>query len=441
MYEDRGVTSSKRVAVIYAMGRLGSSVLLSLIDLATFWLYLEFFEIGGIMTGIAFAAGKLVIAFSGWYFGYLSDVTKSERWGRRRPYMLAGSILLAVSTTMIFVPNYFISTEDLEGLFFYLVFFFSLANFSYGLLSTPYMAWLAEIANPEERVAVSAYQNTFAILAQIIGVLLSFSLPILVRSPLLLLSLLAGLAVFEIALYAPALIKIKEEWRPIPKPNVSREISMLLSNRNYRYWLALQGLMSMPTAILASLILSYVQKVLMLSDVESLMAGGILLLATVVLFFIWTAVSRRVGKKRPLVISLIVLTASLPLTLIIGQQILYFIPGIIQATSFILLVAVGISGWYLFPNPVTADIAHEDEITRGEARAGSYYGLISVPLNVLQAIARFVAGFIADLPLVEGRNYSFGLLLWGPVSSVFLIPCLFLLIKYVETDPLRRMVK
>jgi len=168
------------------------------------------------------------------------------------------------------------------------------------------------------------------------------------------------------------------------------------------------------------------------------MAGGILLLATVVLFFVWTAVSRGVGKKRPLVMSLVVLAASLPLTLIIGQQVLNFVPSIIQATSFILLVAVGISGWYLFPNPVTADIAHDDEITSGEARAGSYYGLISVPLNVLQATARFVAGFIADLPLVEGRNYSIGLLLWGPVSSVLLIPCVLLLIKYVETDPLKR---
>jgi len=434
---DKSSASSKRVALIYAMGRLGSSVLLSLIDLATFWLYLEFFGIGGILTGVAFAVGKLVIAFSGWYFGYLSDVTRSERWGRRKPYMLVGSVLLAASTVMIFVPNYLISTEDQTGLFLYLVFFLSLANFSYGLLSTPYTAWLAEIANPEERVAVSAYQNTFAILAQVVGVLFSFSLPITVRSPLLLLCMLLGLAALEVVLYVPALIKIKEEMRPMPKPNVRREVRILVSNRNYRYWLAMQGLMSMPTAILASLILSYVQRVLMLSDVESLMAGGILLLATVVLFFVWTAVSRGVGKKKPLVMSLVVLTASLPLTLIIGQQVLSFVPSIIQATSFILLVAVGISGWYLFPNPVTADIAHEDEITSGEARAGSYYGLISVPLNVLQAIARFVAGFIADLPLVEGRKYSIGLLLWGPVSSALLVPCVLLLVKYVETDPLK----
>jgi len=124
--------------------------------------------------------------------------------------------------------------------------------------------------------------------------------------------------------------------------------------------------------------------------------------------------------------------------MIIGQPTLGFIPVILQASLFIALIGVGLSGWYLLPNPVTADMAQEDEASGGEARAGSYAGLISIPLNVLQALARFIAGFIADLPLVAGQNYSMGLLVWGPVSSILLVPCLFIIWKYVETDPLRK---
>ncbi|HYA22432.1 MAG TPA: hypothetical protein VEG31_04625, partial [Thermoproteota archaeon] len=105
---------------------------------------------------------------------------------------------------------------------------------------------------------------------------------------------------------------------------------------------------------------------------------------------------------------------------------------------FISLFGIGISGWYLLPNPVTADMAQEDEIQGGEARAGSYNGLISIPLNVLQALARFIAGFIADLPTVAGQSYSMGLLVWGPISSILLIPCLYLLVRYVQTDPLKK---
>ena len=103
--------------LIYAIGRLGSSSLLSLIDLATFWMYLDYFILGGLLTGVAFAIGKLVIAFFGWYFGYLSDVTVSERWGRRRPYIFAGSLLLAFSTIMLFVPDYFIAIGNQLSLF------------------------------------------------------------------------------------------------------------------------------------------------------------------------------------------------------------------------------------------------------------------------------------------------------------------------------------
>jgi len=425
--------------LIYAMGRLGSSSLLSLIDLATFWMYLDYFGLGGLLTGFAFAIGKLVIAFFGWYFGYLSDVTVSKRWGRRRPYILAGSLLLAFSTTMLFVPDYFIAIGNQWSLFLYATFFLSLANLSYGLLSTPYMAWLAEIADLGERVEVSAYQNVFGMAAQVVGTLISFSLPVLrAGGPSQALLPLSGLATFEILLYVPAVVKIREKERPIPRPSVRREIAKVLGNRNYRHWFIVQGLMSMPTAILASLIMSYLQKVLMVTGVEFMVVGGLMLLVTMLLFPVWAMISRRVGKKLPISASLTVLIFSLPLTMIIGQPFLGFIPGIFQAVLFIVLIGVGISGWYLLPNPVTADMAQEDEVLGGEARAGSYTGLISIPLNVLQALARFIAGFIADLPMVTDQTYSMGLLVWGPVSSVLLIPCLLVLVKYVETDPLRK---
>jgi len=421
------------------MGRLGSSALLSLIDLATFWLYLDYFGLGGLLTGIAFAIGKLVIAFFGWYFGYLSDITNPKGWGRRRPYILAGSLLLAFSTVMLFMPDYFIPIGDQWPLFLYATFFLSLANLSYGLLSTPYMAWLAEIADSGERVEVSAYQNVFSMGAQVVGTLIGFALPtLLAGGASQAFFLLLGLAVFEVLLYAPAIIKIREKERPIPRPNVRREIAKVLGNRNYRYWFILQGLMSMPTAILASLIMSYLQKVLNVTGTQFMMVGGLMLLVTIFLFPVWAMISRRVGKKLPLSASISILIVSLPLTLVLGQPFLDFIPSFFQGVFFISLFGIGISGWYLLPNPITADMAQEDEMLGGEARAGSYTGLISIPLNVLQALARFIAGFIADLPLVAGQNYSMGLLLWGPVSSILLIPCLLVLVKYVKTDPLRK---
>lgn len=430
---------TRREKLVYAMGRLGSSALLSLIDLATFWFYWDFLKLSGFLTGVAFAIGKLVIAFFGWYFGYLSDITRSERWGRRRQYVLAGSLLLAFSTIMIFVPSYFISVTDEMRLFAYATFFISLANMSYGLLSTPYMAWLAEIVDPEERVTVSAYQNIFGMMAQVIGIPIGFLLPsLLTAGNPLFLGLLLGLAVLEIILYMPAVLTIREGEKPLPKPSVRRELSILWGNRNYRAWLALQGAMSIPTAVLASLIISYLQRVLGLRDIEYFVAGGLMLILTIMLFFVWARIARRAGKKKPLVASLTILVVFLPLTLVFGQRTLDAVPRIFQAVLFVSLVGAGISGWYLLPNPITADIAQEDEISKGEARAGSYVGLVGVPLNILQASARYISGLLADLPPAPGQTYSLGLLLWGPVSSITLIPCLLILIKYVETDPLKR---
>jgi len=264
------------------------------------------------LTGIAFAFGKLVIAFFGWYFGYLSDITKFKRWGRRKPYIAAGSFLLAFSTIMLFIPQYIVSVNDTVQLFIYATLFLSLANLSYGLLSTPYIAWLAEIAEPRERVDVSAYQNIFTMLAQVVGTLLGFALPaLLVESPGQMLPLLVGLGTFEVLLYLPAIAKITETDRPIPRPSVRRELTAVLGNRNYRSWLVLQGLMAIPTSILASLILSYTQKVLGMTGVQYMVMGGLLLLTTMVFFFVWTAASRRWKKKRSILGALLVLILSL----------------------------------------------------------------------------------------------------------------------------------
>ena len=58
--------------VIYGSGRFGSSLLLQLVGFLTFYLYFEIFMLDPILNGVANAFGKLTIAFSSFYFGFLS---------------------------------------------------------------------------------------------------------------------------------------------------------------------------------------------------------------------------------------------------------------------------------------------------------------------------------------------------------------------------------
>jgi Na+/melibiose symporter-like transporter len=165
----------------------------------------------------------------------------------------------------------------------------------------------------------------------------------------------------------------------------------------------------------------------------------VLLGLTFLSFFVWTAVSHRAGGKRvPLVISMVVLLAVLPTTLIVGQPPLGAIPTYVQGAVFIGLIAAGVSGWYLLPNPITADIVHEHKNRTAEGRAGGYEGFINLPLNLFQILATIMAGLLMSLPAMPPNTYSLGLLWWGPVASLFVLLSIPLALWIVNPDPLGR---
>src|SRR5690606_11871394 len=55
------------------------------------------------IAGYLLMASKLYDAFADVVVGSMSDKTRS-RWGRRRPYLLAGAFVSAISFLMIFAP-------------------------------------------------------------------------------------------------------------------------------------------------------------------------------------------------------------------------------------------------------------------------------------------------------------------------------------------------
>ena len=137
----------------------------------------------------------------------------------------------------------------------------------------------------------------------------------------------------------------------------------------------------------------------------------------------------------PLLLSMLVLLAVLPYTLIVGQPALAAIPTTVQGTLFVALIAIGVSGWYLLPNPIAADIADEDERRTSEARAGGYTGLINLPLNLFQVWATLMAGLLMALPPAIPYTYSLGLLLWGPVAAFFVAISIPIAAFLLNTDP------
>jgi GPH family glycoside/pentoside/hexuronide:cation symporter len=127
--------------ITWGIGTLGPVTVLT----ATNALLLRFMtDIYGIAAGLGaslIAFSKLYDAFADIAMGVVSDRTRS-RWGRRRPYLIGGAVLLAIALMAIFAaPVYESETSRLIYMGVALVFYAT----AYTVFNIPYMAMPAEM--------------------------------------------------------------------------------------------------------------------------------------------------------------------------------------------------------------------------------------------------------------------------------------------------------
>ena len=166
---------------------------------------------------------------------------------------------------------------------------------------------------------------------------------------------------------------------------------------------------------------------------------GLVLLSSIFIFIIfWVKLGTKKGKTKTYAYAITFLGLVLPLMSVIG----YFDFGIsllIIGVIFGILMAIGLAGYFVLPYAIVADIVKEDEQRTGDtSRAGLYYGFESIPLNIFQFIGYIIIGTLLELPNITnylGQEYSFGYVLFGPISAVFVFISLIIFIKYVNADP------
>ena len=110
------------------------------------------------------------------------------------------------------------------------------------------------------------------------------------------------------------------------------------------------------------------------------------------------------------------------------------IPNMILAILYVIPIAACMAVYYLMSYLVPADIAQVDEIETGQSRAGIYTGFIGVPLNVFQAAAALLLGFMMDYSKTVFYGTTHALMWWGPVFAPSLIIAVVILL-FINVDP------
>jgi len=428
--ESEGKASTGKF-LTYGMPRLSASLVLDTVDFGILFLYILVYGLPPILSGIALAIGKLSIAISQFSMGWLSDKTKTK-YGRRKPFMFFYAPLTAISFICALLPMIFIQNPTAIVLFVWIIVFDAIFQWSYGGLTTPYQSWVSEQFIVHQRPKASAFQNLFGFIGAGVGIVFT----LLVFPPLIetfqktktldpiFVILIFTFGILVILLFYICALAFPVEKVEAAEMNFREDLKKVLKDKNFMRVCWLQGIAFLAIGMITPSLIGFATIVLKIEGTTLYITAVVLLVGIMGFLFMWKKLIDKKGKKQTFLIILLTGIVVLPLTLI------GLLPGEISfliTIIWVLAIAAFMGGWYLFPYIWYADLAEDAELTSGEGRkSGLYAGFPAILLNIFQAIALFITGFLLSLPNVPGKEYSWGYVLWGVwCSGVIIVAYLF----------------
>ena len=315
--------------------------------------------------------------------GYISDRTQT-RFGRRRPYIAVGSILVAAAMFILFNPPAASASFETAwfGISVYTLFLF------WTVVAVPFESLGPEITfDYHERTSLFGMRDGFLIA----GTLAAASSPAAVHWLLNLAPDAQGerAKFFWIAvIYAPLLIgtcwwcvlSIRERQTAAEPQKMGFWLGLrqVAHNRPFVILLIAYTVSAIGNNLPATLILFYVEYVL-----QSQLADFFLMLyfVTGIIFLpAWIMISRRTGKKAAWLASMAINTGAFVGVFFLG-------PG--DAAIYGVLVflsGIGFGATLAIPSAIQADVIDYDELLTGERREGQYIGLWSISKKFAAAV-------------------------------------------------------
>jgi GPH family glycoside/pentoside/hexuronide:cation symporter len=386
--------------------------------------------LGAGLAGSALLVGKIWDGAIDPGIGALSDRT-SNRLGRRRPWMLVGAIAILFLMTLMYT-NPHIRNQGL--LFLWVLVVYILMVTAYSIINIPYGSLTPELTKDyDERTTLNAYRMSFAVIGTLIGsqaVRPVLSLFANQDQGWMAVGVVMGAVIMITALIT--FFKVKEPARAAEEATVQQGVwktyAAALKNKPFVLALLTYMLHMMGTNIVQAALLYYYKYIVHDGGSGDVASGEfafalMFFIAGAFLFiFIWTAISKRIGKKW---------TYNLGMGLFALAVMAVFLFAAGQGTAFMwVLMAVagiGYSTNYVMPYAIIPDTVELDYAQNGVRREGVFYGMWNFinQLGVAFALALngWVLGWFGYVPNVaQGALSKLGIrLLVGPIAVLFVV--------------------
>ncbi len=384
--DDRIPTST---CVGYGVGSVGTGMFASVPGLLLLFFLTDTLGVAAGVAGLAVFVPKFWDMVTDPVMGTISDRTTS-RWGRRRPYLLAGAVTLPVFFALMFaVPEF----ESPRASFLYVTAMFVLAATAFTIFVVPYVSMPAEMTSSyHERTRIMSYRIAF----MSVGILVAgAAAPAIVelagggRGGYAIMGVVLGL-VCGAAMLATFFSTRRAAFttKAEVQPPLREQLAVALRNRPFLVLVSAMLVQLFGVAIVLATVPFYATYILKGTGFTVTIMFVCLILPAVAAMPLWLRISRRIGKSRAYMASVAVFGVATPLLLLGSPERLPFVYAVVA------VMGLAYGGTQLFPFSMLPDTIEVDAANSGMRREGVFSGVLTAAEKVGMAAGGLLAGVV-----------------------------------------------
>lgn len=438
----------KRDKLFYGLGAVSDVIMANIIFQLAMPIYNIELKVSAALIGLAISLPRLWDAFTDPFMGNVSDNTRS-RFGRRRPWLVLGSLLAGLFCALMWMPP---SSLGTTGYFVYFLLVSILFFTAYTIFSVPYNALGFEMTSDyDERTSVMSYKTFVMNIGSTVFMPWVYKMcfiPAFGGTPLQgvrVVGIIIGTVIFIFGLLPVLLCRERSGVQKQEKIKLLPALKYTFKNKSFLmvagtvFCILMAIFLAFPLMMYINLSIVFAGKGVAaakeafatINGVYNTVYGALGIVAVPVI----NLLSRKFGKRRTLVGGLAMVSTAFALSPLLFSARLPYLQLVVAV-----LASPGLSCVWVLTSSMLADVTDEDELNTGLRREGMFgaaFGLlVKFGLAGVMALSGVIiewSGFNSEIAIQSAYTVGFLRLFFAAAPLLFLAVAITLTVKFPLT--------
>jgi len=438
----------KRNKLFYGLGAVSDVLMANIIFQLAMPIYNIELKVSAALIGLAISVPRLWDAFTDPFMGNISDNTRS-RFGRRRPWIVVGSLLAGVFCALMWMPP---ATLGPNGHFIYFLIVSMLFFTAYTVFSVPYNALGFEMTSDyDERTSVMSYKTFVMNIGSTLFLPWVYKMCFIpafggtVLQGARTVGIIIGVLIFVFGLLPAILCRERMQSQDQGKIKLLPALKCTFKNKSFLmvagivFCILMAIFLAFPLMMYINLSVVFAgegldaakQSFATLNGIYNTVYGALGLVAVPII----NLLSRRFGKRHTLIAGLLMVASAFALSPLLFSARFPYLQLIIA-----ILASPGLSCVWVLTSSMLADVCDEDELNTGLRREGMFgaaFGLlVKFGLAGVMALSGIIiqwSGFDSEVVTQSAHTVGFLRFFFAAAPLLFLAVAIILTVKFPLT--------